>query len=242
MPFLKIITKNKLGKCKHISSMHGFPLLASFITNPRVRAGTAGLNLLHSSTHTTKKDGLTVSTRERICGHEFCCKKSTGAFKACTLKCSSAVFFITKVMMMRLWANKVWPKKQTKQSKRTHVGGRGIKTTLFIYLLQNKPLFHAISLKQCHITENIQTATRHRQTILTPGVKIRVPSGKVVKLPSDTAAAFSRPGVHSWSRKTGLHKPLGSPEERKGQEAGSQRGQTNPAWKTINPKLPVCLV
>lgn len=54
MPFLKIITKNKLGKCKHILPCDGFPLLASFITNPRVRAGTAGLNLLHSSTHTTK--------------------------------------------------------------------------------------------------------------------------------------------------------------------------------------------
>lgn len=69
---------------------------------------------------------------------------------------------------------------------------------VYLFIIhQNKPLFHAISIKQCHIAEIIQTATRHRQAILTPGVKMRVPSGKVVKLPSDTAAAFSRPGVHS---------------------------------------------
>lgn len=74
MPFLKIITKNKLGKFKHISSMR--------------RVSTAGI--LHNKSqsqswysrseptaqlhphHKKHNDGLTVSTRERICGHEFC--------------------------------------------------------------------------------------------------------------------------------------------------------------------------
>lgn len=41
--------------------------------------------------------------------------------------------------------------------------------------------------------------------------------------------------VCSLSRRTGLYKPPGSLEERKGQKAESQIGQTSPAWENISP-------
>lgn len=74
MPFLKIIKKNKLGKCKNISSMRRVST-AGILHNKSQSQSWYSRSEPTAQLHPHRKkhnDGLTVSTRERICGHEFC--------------------------------------------------------------------------------------------------------------------------------------------------------------------------